>query len=147
MSVVFPTPPPPRSKTLARVARVSPKIMEAVNTHLWERMKSCSGGFSHALSCLSCRLGHLLDENFTSWWLITIYAFNYEPAGHYVFQFQIFYSTLKCNDLGCEVDFQVTSTSAPLQSWSSCRCSSYGTDPTLILKCWSFDWSSWTGFS
>ena len=45
------------------------KILCKLSTHLWERMKSCSGGFSHMLSRLSCRLGHLLVESFTSFYI------------------------------------------------------------------------------
>ena len=50
------------------------KMCKAVNIHLWERTKSCSGAFSSGLSLLSCRLVHLLVKNFTSrwwqWWIL-----------------------------------------------------------------------------
>ena len=41
---------------------------QMLSIHLWERMKSGSGGFSHVLSRLNCRLAHLFVKNFTSWW-------------------------------------------------------------------------------
>ena len=37
---------------------------QMLSIHLWERIQSCSGGFSHVLSLLNWRLAHL----FVSWW-------------------------------------------------------------------------------
>ena len=125
---------------------------QAVNSPVGEDEVLLWRFFAHALPP---QLSTWTSFGWKLYFILYRYAFNLGPARQYVLQFQIFDSNViicfalsnlwfQCDNCGCEVNFQVTSTSAPLQSWSSCHCSSYGSGPTLTLRCSSFGWSSWT---